>query len=428
MGTGIDDEYLGQDAVVARVNTNTSLDLYGKIDLHNYLLTNVRVAKKTNLPLTLSINCSDPDGYYDDPSTEEKYRRNRAMVRITGAVSPLFPRLVFSKCMSMGLETNACFKPVVNELDCEYLRTSSDYFAVGYGWQSRDTYPTLLTPINGRRVRHMITSNAEGLSLLTTYLSSGGAYPTYEPEQYGGSVCGMVIGGNLRGGEHAPYDTHADAYRWTFINPTSGVQIRGPSAGQSCVQLRGEGHIVTGLNASGGGGVSIIPTGTASYFEISGTYRRPIGVTTSNYAIGVSDNGLSTKPLVRLNMDIIASDGTGPLINITNCECDFKGSVLWKYGGSSSARIFSLTKSNLNADFDLDTRGNSGTNLRIVKFEDGLSSAKYKAKVKADTSFVAAEFSNNAASCVADIDTPSMYAGQVSSIAFANSANAKRRC
>lgn len=364
------DEYIGESARVAVVNAG-SLDLDRVLELHSYFTTTTKVAKKSNYVCELALWAEDPAGWYENADTAVKYRRNRPMVTVTGAVNPWVEKVKFRGLMAEGLEMKSCYEPIVNTLDCSRIRTSSTYYAYGYGVTFTGcTRFKLLNPVRGDRVRHLVTSRAPNPA----------SPSTAAPEEFGGVVCGEIDCRALSGAEHSIYDMHPDAYNVHYKMPYTSGQHRGPSAGQYGIQLRGCGHEVTNFLAEGYGAMVIAPAlrpggSLPKPFRVQGRVYRRAGLSPATALVSVGDNGQADRTKVTLELDIVADDGTAELVAGTNAEITFSGKIDWAFTGTSAARVFKLTNTLLTilpgSIFDL-SRG-SGTNARLVKFDDANS-------------------------------------------------------
>ena len=135
-----------------------------------------------------------------------------------------------------------CLAPISTNVWVTDLRTSSALFSYAYGvveYSCEDGQHDLMY---GQNVRHLYTTG------------TGGTEPGDARTAFFGRTKRFLVVNSLGVNcQHAPFDTHADAWRGTFKNCTARYSHIGPSGTARGFNLRGIGHTVEGCVTYGVG-------------------------------------------------------------------------------------------------------------------------------------------------------------------------------
>lgn len=294
--------------------------------------------------------------WYDE--TGYAATRNAPLVEVWGAIRPLFREMYLSDTAGTQIVARSCYEP--RHEDCRHDRArhlpANDAYGYGIKFNGGTTRPVSVNP-QGSWCRHIVDTG--GMSI------SSGDLNTTDPMYFGGVSEMQVISGVGFDGLNAPFATHPDAYRATFLDcAVAGTNKGSPSSKLFGLHMRGRGDRAIGGNYSSLAPIKCEPSTSATML------LKDVGIVKFaateadaglNVAVDIDGDGLAsgTAKVEFQDMYAVLSNGDNDVFNVSNAEVQFSGKIRYNCDGNADPVVFNLDNGStlVLGDTDLDFRG-----------------------------------------------------------------------
>lgn len=303
--------------------------------------------------------------------------RNAPMILVRGAVRPKARNMHFRDTASIGLQWVSCYENTSLGNRYDRPRHAPDYQAYSYGeFALRCTRPHQAMA-TGSGCRHLFDTG--GINVLDADLNNA------PPDNMGGTVEAMVVGGLASDSLNAPFNDHPDAFRTRIISCISRfTNRRSQDATLWGVQIRGRGSSVEGGEFEAITPIHVEPS-TSIPNEIIGVkaIKNRFNETDVSRGALIEVDGSGVIGGGRANVVIRPAavhqkNGRKEIVEAINANIRFEGDV--KYDASLSNPVFAkLTNSELTIDrlrVDFSGSGAGATSPTLTLMTDALSEVK----------------------------------------------------
>ena len=350
-----DNERLGEIFEIGALGSGV---LYTLSALKETYTTNIRVSKMTKKRCQITgLDATDLPGY---PSS-----RGSSLVYFESVIEPVLYNAKVYDGAGIGIHFKNCYKPKTFNACVDRLRTFSASSAFGYGIYETGCMQGRHYNLSGSNMRHVYTTG--------TISSSAGAP---DLTNHGAVIESEVHNGVATNSENAAWDTHADSLRVRFVNCTVSGKPTGVGNSRFGIQLRGRGDEAVSCKTDGPGAIAFRITNDHGYrFKVTGHKHR----IAANQVQTVGVFGLTGLSTARVRADIEAEVDFSGAGLISAVYADFNCNIKAKAGVTSVASLAPVrldSASTMTGSLDLDLTQVTGTNPRVIKTVDALSSAR----------------------------------------------------